>query len=211
MGLLNSVVAFVEGVIDGARRTTPYLGDHPGHQPAKGVTPRQIMAEQFEEEDRAWVLDLPGSDQTVRLRPASKQPPVVMGIDIAKEPNQTVVVKKRRPRIGRGGVGGPSFQRLLTASETRPELEALVSEVREGRKGVTEALVEAGLEKPRTRVGNMHADWIRASHEERREFLHLVMDKNLFDKPAHSGWLMRNPGFSTVPDGLRGEPTEVKD
>jgi hypothetical protein len=212
MGILNSVVAFVEGVIDGARRTTPRQDDHLGHEPTKDVTTRQIMAEQFEESalDPGWVLEIPGSDQTVRLRPASETTPVVMGIDIAKEPNRTVVVRKeKRTRTNRGR-NGPSMERLHRAND-HGQFGHLIERVEMGDMLVTQALIEAGLEKPRTRVGNMHAEWIRASHEERREFLRLVMDKNLFDKPAHSGWLMRNPGFSTVPDGMRGGPTEVRD
>jgi hypothetical protein len=170
------------------------------------------MAEQFEEDalDRSWALDFPVVDPAFRLRPENEKPPVCAGIDIAKEPDRKVVVeKKKRTRTHRGR-NGPSMERLHRAND-HGQFGHLIERVEMGDMLVTEALIEAGLEKPRSRVASMRADWIRASHEERREFLRLVMDKNLFDKPAHSGWLMRNPGFSTVPDGLRGEPTEVEE
>jgi hypothetical protein len=211
MGILKSVVEFVEGVIDGAKkRTAPRFVEVPAERP----TPRQIMAEQFEESaiDPEWPFEaLEGPERIVRLMTAGDASPLVTGVGIVNEPDRTVTATRtrdRRPRVNRGR-NGPSVDRLARAN-THGQFNHLIERVQRGDLKITDALIEAGLEKPRTRVGNMYAEWIRSTHEERREFLAKVMDKQLFDKPGHSGWLLRNPGYSTVPDGLRGEPTEVK-
>lgn len=215
MGVVSRVVKFVEGILDAPKRTAPRPDETrqeevPVERPK---TVRQIMAEEFDPSaefaEKAWDLDLLGTEYDSppcesdrKITPSRDDGDLIDRVD----------EEQRRLRRVHKNLSGPSFQRLLKAYESRPELAGLVADVREGKRGITEALVEAGIEKRRTRVGNMQAEWIRATDAERREFLDLVCTKRLFSNPKGDGWyLLKEPGISTVPDGRRGQPTEVRE
>jgi hypothetical protein len=67
--------------------------------------------------------------------------------------------------------GRDSLARLRRAAAANPELTPLVHEVEAGRMKVTDAAVQAGLRKPKSRLNNLRSAWKLASEEERREFL----------------------------------------
>jgi hypothetical protein len=64
-----------------------------------------------------------------------------------------------------------SLARLRRAAAANPDLAPLVHEVEAGRMRVTDAAVQAGLRKPKSRLGNLRSAWKLASEEERAAFL----------------------------------------
>jgi hypothetical protein len=76
----------------------------------------------------------------------------------------------------KGGVGRDSLGRLRRAAAENPALLQLVREVEAGRMRVTDASVQAGIRKPKSRLANLRSAWRLASEDERQEFLREVID-----------------------------------
>jgi hypothetical protein len=67
-----------------------------------------------------------------------------------------------------------SRERLRRAAAERPDIRPLLQEVEAGRMNVTEAMVQAGMRRPRNRVSALKSEWNRATEEERDEFLRFI-------------------------------------
>jgi hypothetical protein len=98
-----------------------------------------------------------------------------------------------------------SLRRLRRAAESNDKLWPLVRAVENGDMRVTEAMIQAGLRKPRSRVANLRAEWDRATDNERAEFLAYVRAMEFDDlaaaETAEDDAAKREPSLTDTPIG----------